>query len=428
MAGLLGLICSGVFAQGQIGDDPVYREKEKFLIINGFLESRFGIRTRDDPHQKPVSLAEIRGQLDTEKTFGGLTVNLTTDLIFDPALNTYHVDLESGRGIIDLRAANILFSPVGFMDVKFGRQVLTWGTGDLVFINDLFAKDWRSFLIGRDDEYLKAPSDALKLAMFFRALNIDLVYVPKFGADRFVDGRRLSFFDRASNSSRGRNALLEIDQPDEWMNDDELSIRLYRLIKAYEVALYYHSGFWKIPAGQDPESGRATFPEMQAYGISLRGKVGKGIANIEGGYYRSPPGAGADPLVRNSELRVLAGYEQEIATEFTAAVQYYLERKLDYDDYENSLPAGIVKEDKNRHVFTLRLTKSLMRQDLNLSLFQFYSPSDRDGYLRFTGSYNISDTLKVGGGANVFYGRASHTFYAQFRDNSNVYGSLRYVF
>ena len=398
------------------------------MVINGFLESRFGIRTRDDPYQKSVNLAEIRGQLNTEKTFGGLTVNLTTDLVFDPVLNRYHIDLESGRGIIDLRAVNILFSPVSFMDVKFGRQVLTWGTGDMIFINDLFAKDWRSFLMGRDDEYLKAPSDALKLAMFFNALNIDLVYVPKFGADRFIDGRRLSFYDRASNSFRGRNAPLEVDQPGDWMKDDELAIRLYRSRKAYEVALYYYNGFWKIPAGQDPESGRATFPEMQAYGISLRGQVGKGIANIEGGYYRSQPGAGADPLVRNSELRILAGYEQEIATEFTVAVQYYLERKLDYDDYENSLPDGIVKEDKNRHVFTLRLTKSLMRQDLNLTLFQFYSPSDRDGYLRFNGSYNISDTLKVGGGANIFYGKVSHTFYAQFKNNSNVYGSLRYMF
>ncbi|MFW6031595.1 MAG: hypothetical protein ACOC9T_03300, partial [Myxococcota bacterium] len=32
------------------------------------------------------------------------------------------------------------------------------GTGDLVFLNDLFPKDWRSFLLGRDLDYLKAPS------------------------------------------------------------------------------------------------------------------------------------------------------------------------------------------------------------------------------------------------------------------------------
>ncbi len=62
--------------------------------------------------------------------------------------------------------------------ITLGRQILTWGTGDLVFINDLFPKDWVSFFIGRDVEYLKAPSDALKVSAFSSWANLDLVYTP----------------------------------------------------------------------------------------------------------------------------------------------------------------------------------------------------------------------------------------------------------
>ena len=36
-------------------------------------------------------------------------------------------------------------------DLKIGQQVLTWGTGDYVFLNDLFPKDYQSFFSGRDD-------------------------------------------------------------------------------------------------------------------------------------------------------------------------------------------------------------------------------------------------------------------------------------
>ena len=44
--------------------------------------------------------------------------------------------------------------------------MLTWGTGDLLFINDLFPKNWKSLAIGRDDEYLKDPSGAVKASFF----------------------------------------------------------------------------------------------------------------------------------------------------------------------------------------------------------------------------------------------------------------------
>jgi hypothetical protein len=78
------------------------------------------------------------------------------------------------------------------MDVKLGRQILTWGTGDLIFINDLFPKDWISFFIGRDTDYLKAPSDAIKVSLFGEQANLDIVYTPQFDSDRFIEGRCLA--------------------------------------------------------------------------------------------------------------------------------------------------------------------------------------------------------------------------------------------
>ena len=99
--------------------------------------------------------------------------------------------------------------------ITLGRQILTWGTGDLVFINDLFPKDWVSFFIGRDVEYLKAPSDALKVSAFSGWANLDLVYTPRFDADRFIDGRRLSFFNTGRGRLTGRDAVVLVERPAE---------------------------------------------------------------------------------------------------------------------------------------------------------------------------------------------------------------------
>jgi hypothetical protein len=163
-------------------------------------------------------------------------------------------------------------------------------------------------------------------------------------------------------------------------------------------------------------------------GASVRGPLGRGIANFEAGHYRSSKGVASDPLRRNSEYRFLVGYEQDVATETTLAVQGYLERRTEYGAYKRSLPAGTVRNDKQRWVATVRLTRLLFRQDLRLSLFNFYSPTDNDGYLRLLAQYKLSDGIRVEAGANHFYGEQRDTFYGQFRDNSNVYVGIRHDF
>ncbi|MHC4298533.1 MAG: hypothetical protein ACYS7Y_14635, partial [Planctomycetota bacterium] len=193
-------------------------------------------------------------------------------------------------------------------------------------------------------------------------------------------------------------------------------------------AFYGYHGFWKSPAGQTPAMNQALFPDLNVYGTSLRGSIGKGIGNIELGYYESADDrSGRDPLINNSEMRYLIGYTQEIAKDLTMGVQYYVEQLLDYGRYRASLPSGPAR-DEYRHVTTLRLTKLLMNQNLRCSLFTYYSPSDEDVYMRPNVNYKVSDNLTVEAGANVFFGDHPHTFFGQFQNNTNVYTGLRYSF
>ena len=397
--------------------------------ITGFLDARAGIRLQHDQHQKDASLGETRLRLETTRTTEAARLDLKADLLYDAVNGSESVDLESGRGWLDLREANVSFTPAPFADVKLGRQILTWGTGDLLFINDLFPKDWNSFLIGREEQYLKAPSDAAKVSLFSEAASLNVVYVPRFDADRFITGDRISYYNANLGRVAGRNAIVHADRPDRWFRDDEIAARLYRTLGGYEVALYAYDGYWKSPAGQDPATMKATFPRLAVYGASARGKVAKGISNVELGYYDSKDDRdGDDPLVRNSEFRFLAGYEQELSRDFTAGLQYYVEHMLDHGAYRRSLPPGMTAADLNRHVATLRLTRLLMNQNLKLSLFTFYSPSDDDAYLRPVVEYKINDDWSAVVGGNVFIGSSERTFFGQFEDNTNVYGGVRYSF
>jgi len=255
------------------------------------------------------------------------------------------------------------------------------------------------------------------------------VFTPQFDPDRFITGERISYWDPLRRDHSGLHDQVNYDRPHDWFEDDEWALRLYRNIGSYEVAVYGYSGLWKSPGGQTLVPPRAVFPKLNVYGASIRGTVGKGIGNAEIGYYDSyEDRAGDRAFVNNSEFRLLIGYEQELAKEFTGAFQYYVEHMMDYDAYRDTRFFLMPKRDEDRHVITTRLTKLLMSQNLTLSLFAYYSPSDGDAYLRPKVTYKASDRWTLEAGANVFAGRSETSFFGQFEDNTNVYAGARYAF
>ncbi len=393
---------------------------EAGIDSNGFLELRAGRRLVDPVNEKHTSMAEARLQLELNADFGWGLVKLKNDFLADPVTDDY---------LADLRELSLIFFPLDFLDVKIGRQVLTWGTGDLLFVNDLFPKDWKSFFIGRDSEYLKAPSDAFKVSAFFDLLNIDLVYVPLFNGSDYIDGDRLSYWNPVLGRTAGRDDVFHDEDKDSFFNEDEWAIRLYRTINGIETALYGYDGYWKTPEGLNPLSGRLTYPKLRVYGVSLLSALLGGLGSLETGFYDSRSDRrGDNPLIRNSEWRILVGFEHELGRDFTGGIQYYLEYMDDYADYKRTLPAGMAKKDRARSIFTLRLTKLLFNQNLTLSCFTYYSPSDKDIYVRPKVSYKVNDHWLVEGGMNLLFGADDYTFFGQLEGNTNAFLGTRISF
>ena len=397
--------------------------------LHGFADVRAGLRTGEDETQKDESLAEARLQLDYNYLGNLFEVRLRADLLYDDVVDDRDIDLEQGKGWLDLREANILFSPTQSMDVKLGRQILTWGAGDLLFINDLFPKDWQSFFNGRDVEYLKAPSDAVFMSFFPSFANIDLVYTPRFDADRHLTGERLSLWNPLTQSITGSDDVIDPVRPDDWIEDGEFALRISKTVGALELGFYGYDGFWKSPAGFDPQMGRPTFNPLRVFGASVRGTLGKALVAAEAGYYDSRDSQnGTNPFAPNSEFRLLLAYERELAQNLTGGFQYYLEYMDNYGAYEQRQPPAAPLRDQARHVLTMRLTRLALNQNLTLSLFTYWSPSDEDGYLRPGVKYKLNDDWLLTAGGNLFFGAEDHTFFGQFENNNNLYAGARYSF
>ena len=173
------------------GPDQV---KESRVKVHGFLLGALSRRTTGaQPARRndgdPV-LEEGRVRLDISGASGSgeALFLMKGDLLYDAVVEGSDVDLReayAGR-------AN------GALDFRLGRQIITWGVGDLLFINDVFPKDWESFFSGRPMEYLKLGVDALRGRYSSGVVNVDLVAVPFFTQDTLPSAERFVFPDPLS--------------------------------------------------------------------------------------------------------------------------------------------------------------------------------------------------------------------------------------
>ncbi|MFH1359970.1 MAG: hypothetical protein ABIJ41_02915 [Candidatus Omnitrophota bacterium] len=403
----------------------------EFPDIHGFAELGYGVKVSDDTTKRDnFNYLEQRLQLKYQYFFEGENYFAQKGGIFNVKGDSIVDEYNNASTDFELREANLSWTPFDFMDVKLGRQVLTWGTGDYLFINDMFPKDYVSFYIGREDEYLKKPSDAVKMSLYPKFANIDFVVIPYFTPNTIAEGDRVSFFDSFEQGIAGRESERRIISPSFRLSNNEYALRIYRNLAGNELAFYYFRGFDKNPRSYHDEAKRELFYErLDIYGASVRGQFAGGIGNIETGYqYSREDTDGTNRLVENSMLKVLAGYTKDLGNDWKIGFQYLFEQKMNYDDYENNLLAADYRFDEFRHLLTNRITKLFKNQTVTASLFTFYSPSDHDGYVRPSVDYKVTDQWNVACGANLPWGEDYFTEFGGFRKNKNVYMRVRYNF
>jgi len=430
----------------------------EFALAPKFQKNRLIAAPDGSGDGQYFALGEQRLQLKYEHTSDKGELFFKIDFINDNILRNSQ---------FNIREAYFTSTPFEWLDVKIGRQIQTWGVGDLMFINDVFPKDWISFFAGRSDEYLKAPSDAARLSIFpdlpgIQALDISFMPFSQPDINPQTEGRFASidplFRFMASNGVR----FNPIEETSRALENFELAARLQlQSWGGFTTSIYGYKGRWSSPNSFDMDfnAGTATpfFAELQIYGVSTRGSACGGILSLEGGYYDSEEDKkGDNPFIENSSLRYLALYERPLRSSLDLGIQYYGEWIQDYSEIEGNMsaffndPTGTTPmdidglRDEFRHLITLRLTQRLNNETLRLTWFSYFSPSDQDYYFRPQISYEYSDNIRFAVTGNLFGAYSDNadenhfengvipnyynTLFGQFKDDSNIDFAVRYIF
>ncbi len=390
------------------------------LKIHGFFQGNYSANSDgSNPDGGDFKWAEEKLQLKVSADKDSFYFFLKADLSLDHIDN--EPDMEFREAYIDYLSDN--------WDVRLGRQIITWGVGDLIFINDTFPKDYEAFFSGRPMEYLKIGSDSIKIGMYPSFASAELVIIPSFEPNNFPRKNRFWMFDpMPAVTNRNRK------EPSTNLENTEIALRLYRDIAGFDASLYFYRGFFRQQSMLPDSFSAPTMltllhPGLSVYGASIQGRALDGIISIEAGFYDSRDDRnGKDPMIPNQSSRYLLGYQKQLWKDFTAGFQYYTSYMHDYDRYKNSLPAGFPQERRWQDYFTVRLTHLFMHQTLKISFFSFWSVSDGDYMLIPEIKYNFTDNIWTALGANIFGGGEEWNQFGSLDKDDNLYVQIRYEF
>ncbi len=385
------------------------------VTLSGFLQQNTAFNTvTANPDGRRYKWLEERAQLKLDATGGAWRLLAKGDFAYDHLGRNDKSELR--EGYVDYAAKN--------WDLRIGRQVITWGLGDLVFVNDVFPKDHEALFVGRPLEYLKRGVDAVKLGAYPEFASFELVIAPNFTESRIPDAQRFWLYDpMPAVTSR------ETVKP----GQGDVGLRIYRDIAGYDAALYLYSGFHRTPSMRPDNMMAPTrityfYPKLSVYGASLSGRAGEGVLSLEAAYYDSRQDrSGSDFTVPNSQTRLLVGYQIQPAEDLSLGFQYYAEYMHDYSAYRVALPAGFPAEKQLNHTITLRATQLLQHQTLRLSLYASYNTSNGDRFVNPELRYSFTDRVSGAVGANFFGGKPGGQF-GQLSRNDNLYLQMRYEF
>ena len=390
------------------------------VSLHGFVQGNYSLNTAgDSPDGKDFKWSEERAQMKLEATADPFRMFIKGDAFHD------NIDKHS---ILELREGYADYTSEKW-DARIGRQVITWGVGDLLFINDVFPKDYGAFFSGRPMEYLKKGIDGAKVGLYPGFVNFEFIATPYFEPNNYPDPNRFWTFDPMAGITNR-----ETQDPYRDFHKAETALRIYRDVTGFDTSLYYYRGYSRQPSIMPdnpvvPTKLTLFYPELSVYGASVQGRALDGVLSLETGYYDSRQDRhGADPMISNSQMRYLIGYQRQLWEDFTLGLQYYSEYMQDYSAYVQNLPSGFPQEKRLHQLTSVRLTQFMIHQTLRLSFFAFYGLSDRDYLLNPEVKYNLTDSVWIALGGNVFGGGRPWSQFGQFSKDDNVYTQVRYEF
>lgn len=381
--------------------------------VKGFIDTYHALRT-ESPGDWMSSRSRIRGELTLEKDDAGMFVSANA---------VYNSLLEEQSGFF-LREAYLYYGKSGW-DIRAGRQIVTWGVADAVRITDIVSPmDFTEFL-AQDYDDIRIPVNALRLRYTRPQWSAEAIVIP------------VSTFYELSTDSRNPWAvnlpgvgvpytISMGETPRKQIRNMEYGGRIGAYFCGVDFSVSALRTWNKMPVFRKTfnEDGsllcEGKYRRMTMLGADLSVALGKFVVRAEAAEYfgeAQEPVVGKEVCTRNS-TNALVGVDWYAGNDWQLGVQYshkYISGNLsDISSYRNSGMA------------TVRVSKDLLRNTLNLSTFAYIDVTNGGIYNRLSADYALTDQIHAVLGYDFFH--ADKGQFAMYDRNSEVWVKLKYSF
>ncbi len=404
---------------------PTTGQTANELPISGYVEPAYGVRYQDDgPIEDQNIMKEVRFMLENQ--WYGRSGEMLNLRVLGKQTTGENDDVE-------VREASIFLPLSTSVELTAGRQVLSWGPAQYEFVNDHFSKDYRSFFLGRDLEFLKAPADAVRLKWFNDIADVDLVLTPEFEPNRTPRGQAIPVYHPGQgelvSAEEAKQLGTTTGLPENSPDKGEAHLRVHRMFGRWETALYGYRGFTGNPRGWNPGDTESFYPELVSYGFSLRGPLYGSVFWLEGSFENiREPRAGEVSTLPPNQYKLLTGFRFRNGPNVSYMAQASWFRQEDAAGLRSLMPDDHPYNDRNRYRLQVSTKREYMADRLTLRGRFFSGLSEDDWWLRLRGDYEWSDSVTLYAGSFFFGAEHPASRFGATEESNHIYTRIRYSF
>ncbi len=388
-----------------------YAQDELSLQLNGFVDTYHALQL-SSPYKIMSSRTRLR--LEMRANYGEASLFSSVNLAYNGI-----IDEQTGAF---LREAYLDYAGK-YLEVKAGRQIITWGVADGLRITDLISPmDYTEFMANDYDD-IRVPVNAINLKYPGESFSAELVFVPV--PEYFV---MPSGEDNPWTMPLPPNASMDLSgTPEKHIKNSEVGTRLRFFLENLDFSLTALRTFNKSPVTiteYDPKAGsvliKGLYKPMYVLGGDFSIPVGEFVVRGEmAGYFGEPIALNDSRRYRlRKTFNALLGLDWYAGDNWTFMVQYMHKVIMDY-----RRELGM---EQNTSMVTARVSKELLNNTLKLSVYGMYDVDNVSFYIRPAADYLLNDQITVSLGSDILGGRRG-TF-KTYNKNTQIWVKGKYFF
>ena len=338
-----------------------------------------------------------------------------------------------------------------FWGLRIGRQKTAWGKADGIDITNVICPSDTSSFSAITSESSKLAIDSVRLSFSGEQFTADAYWIPFFTPASLPLSEKspLKEYVVPSQVDSFPVSIGSLKKPQTAIWNGEYGLKLSGYFSALDVSLYGFYGWDDIPlldytlvfdSSISPTIPTAIeisgeYQRFAMFGADAAIPISETVLRAEAAFYpqrhfqksrsniieENAILGDAETSVQRNELSALVGLDW-LPSEWTFTAQYFCD--VVFGDLES-----LEREKTYTHGATLNVSKSLLNETLEVSLFGLVNFNDLDSFIRPSVSYSISDQISVSTGAYIFVpGPSRDGEYGKYKDLSTIYLKAKFSF